>query len=268
MRSLQAVIEHPQYDLVGVCVYSNAKAGRDAGELCGTAPTGVVTTSKIDDILAADPDCVLYMPKSDGVDVDDVCRMLESGVNIVTIVTGFHSPGGLAPDVRRRVEDACLRGGTSVFATGPGMGWTSEVLPLTLTALQRRLDRLTIDQFSDMASRNSPEMLGQLFGMDPVGFDADRHAAHLARGYGAPLRHVAAALSAPIDDITATSSVAVATTTVELPVATIPAGSVAAQRFEITGVRNGKPFLVFRPVYYVTRKLEPAWDLRDTGWRG
>ena len=34
LRSLRAVIEHPQFDLVGLYVYSDAKAGRDAGENC------------------------------------------------------------------------------------------------------------------------------------------------------------------------------------------------------------------------------------------
>jgi len=38
--ALQALIEHPDFDLVGVKVYSDTKAGRDAGELCGLGPTG------------------------------------------------------------------------------------------------------------------------------------------------------------------------------------------------------------------------------------
>ena len=34
-HSLRAVIAHPNLDLVGLYVYSEDKAGRDAGELCG-----------------------------------------------------------------------------------------------------------------------------------------------------------------------------------------------------------------------------------------
>ena len=41
-RSLRAVIEHPQLELVGVHVNSPEKAGRDAGDLCGLGPTGVI----------------------------------------------------------------------------------------------------------------------------------------------------------------------------------------------------------------------------------
>ncbi len=62
MASLPAVIEHPSFDLVGVRVYSDQKAGRDAGELCGLGPKGVIATKNIDDIIAAKPECVVYMP--------------------------------------------------------------------------------------------------------------------------------------------------------------------------------------------------------------
>jgi 2,4-diaminopentanoate dehydrogenase len=37
-KSLRGVIEHPDMELVGVYVHSAAKAGRDAGELCGVDP--------------------------------------------------------------------------------------------------------------------------------------------------------------------------------------------------------------------------------------
>ena len=76
-RALRAVIEHPDYDLAGVYVHSAAKAGLDAGELCGTATTGVVATNDIDDVLALEPDCVLYMPQ--GCDFDEMCRLLDVG---------------------------------------------------------------------------------------------------------------------------------------------------------------------------------------------
>jgi 4-hydroxy-tetrahydrodipicolinate reductase len=46
--------------LVGLYVHGQDKAGRDAGELCGTAPTGVTATASVDDIIELSPDCVLY----------------------------------------------------------------------------------------------------------------------------------------------------------------------------------------------------------------
>ena len=58
-----------------------------------------------------------------------------------------------------------------------------------------------------------------------------------------------------------------ATRDVEIAAGTVKAGTVAAQRPIATGLRNGKPLLRFRANWYVTTDLEPAWDLRETGWR-
>ena len=80
LRSLQAVIEHPELDLVGLFVYSEGKEGKDAGELCGLAPTGVKATRNADEIVSLRPDCVLYM--GDRADIDVICRLLESGANV------------------------------------------------------------------------------------------------------------------------------------------------------------------------------------------
>ena len=81
IRALKAVIDHPAMDLVGLWVHSPAKVGRDAGDLADRGHTGVVATSSVEDILAIEADCVLYMPY--GCNVDELCRILASGKNIV-----------------------------------------------------------------------------------------------------------------------------------------------------------------------------------------
>jgi hypothetical protein len=45
MPALRALIEHPTFEFVGVRVSSDAKAGRDAGELCGVGSTGIHATT-------------------------------------------------------------------------------------------------------------------------------------------------------------------------------------------------------------------------------
>ena len=102
-KSLRDVIEHPQMDLVGLYVSSPDKVGRDAGELAGLdRTTGVVATSEIADVVALAPDCVLYMRQ--GCDIDEVCTLLEAGIDIVTTAGEFHHPGSMDPAVRERVE--------------------------------------------------------------------------------------------------------------------------------------------------------------------
>ena len=191
MASLRALIEHPNFDLVGVYVYSDEKAGRDAGELCGIGPTGIIATRNIEDIIAAKPDCVVYMPVT--YDLDDICRLLESGVNISTLLEHFHDPESLDPQVRQRIEAACQRGGTSIYSSGTSPGFVTEPLPVVLTSLQRRLDCLTINEFADMSERNSPEMMSMLFGSEPAP-DRQRHRTEygfVLRLFAAPARESA-----------------------------------------------------------------------------
>ena len=267
LRSLRAVIEHPDLELVGLYVYSESKAGMDAGELCGLEPTGVTATRDVDEILALRPDCVLYM--GDRADVDVLCRLLESGANVVSTRSEFHRPASMDPGVRARIEAACTTGSSSLFSTGSSPGFITEALPFALLSLQRRLDRLTIDEFADMSSRNSPEMIFDLmgFGRAPEHFDPRGVEAHGGASFAGSLAVVADALSLPLDDVVASGHVAVATKTVDIAAGTVEAGTIAAQRLEVTGMHGGRPLLTFRANWYLTPEVDPAWDLRETGWR-
>ena len=66
-------------------VHNPAKVGKDAGELAGIAPIGVAAIASLDEVIALKPDCVLYMPHL--LDWNEVCRLLESGANIITTRT-------------------------------------------------------------------------------------------------------------------------------------------------------------------------------------
>ncbi|WP_416976547.1 dihydrodipicolinate reductase [Streptomyces sp. T028] len=267
MAALRALIDHPQYDLVGVHVHSDGKAGRDAGELSGKETTGVLATQDIEDIVAAKPDCVVYMPVT--YDLDELCRLLEAGVNVSTLLEHFHDPEALDPEVRRRIEESCRRGGASLFSAGTSPGFVTEALPVVLTSLQRRLDRLTIHEYADISERNSPEMLSMLFGGDPAAAHVTGVAASTKEHYGSSLRRLARTLSIPLDDITATAEVAVSTRPLTTAAGTFEAGTVAAWRIEIQGVRAGEPVLRMIPTWYIATDLDPAWEFpfEGQGWR-
>jgi hypothetical protein len=266
-HSLRAVVEHPTLELAGVFVHTKEKAGRDAGELCGLEPTGVTATGDIDEILALQADCVLYMPLL--CDLDDVCRILVSGADIVTTRGEFHHPAGMPSEDRMRVEAACAEGKTSIHSTGSSPGFITEALPLTLISTQRRLTNLTINEYADLSQRDSPALLFDVmgFGKPPTAFD-ERRLTHARTSFGPSLRLVAEALSLPLGSIEASGSFATTTKDLEIAAGTLAAGTVAAQRITAEGMRNGKPLLRFSATWYCSATdLAPAWDVRDTGWR-
>jgi hypothetical protein len=197
-----------------------------------------------------------------------VCRILESGANIVTTRGEFHRPENLAPGLRERVLSACTTGGTSIHSTGSSPGFITEALPLVLLSMARSLEHLQIDEFADMSSRNSPDLLFNImgFGADPAKFDPRRFG-HIAHSFGPSLSALADAIGLPIDAVEGGGEISVATHDVEIAAGTVKAGTVAAQRPSATGMRDGKPLLRFQANWYVTTDLEPVCDLRETGWR-
>jgi hypothetical protein len=265
-RSLRHIIEHPGLVLAGVYVTSEAKSGRDAGDLCGLPPTGVTATSDIDEILALGADCVLYMPAS--CDLDQVCDILASGTNIITTRGEFHHPGSMRTADRERVDRACAERGASIHSTGSSPGFISEAIPLVLASIQRRLDAVTINEYADLSSRDSPDMLFDLmgFGHSAAEFPQERFA-YGASSFGPSLRLIAEAVGLPLDSVTATGEVALTPEEITIAAGTLEAGTVAAQRMTVTGTRAGRALLSFTATWYCTIALDPAWTVRGNGWR-
>jgi 4-hydroxy-tetrahydrodipicolinate reductase len=264
--ALRKVIEHPQMELVGLWVHSPKKVGRDAGEICGAEPTGVRATSRMEDIIAARPDCVLHMPQT--LDLDAVSRLLEAGINIVTTRFEFLNPARMDPEIRARTEAACRRGGASIHSTGATPGFITEAVPIVLSSIERRLERIVIEEFADLTSRNSPELLFQFMGFGrPPGGPADQEEAAVRAGYKQSMHLLADALGVPLDGFETTDEEAIARRDTEVAAGVIKAGTVAAKRMTISGLRRGSPLIVVRSNWYLSRDVEADWELRETGWR-
>jgi 4-hydroxy-tetrahydrodipicolinate reductase len=265
--ALAELIRSPQFELVGVYVHSESKDGRDAGELCGLPPTGVKATRDIDSLIKLKPDCVIAV--QDGANVDDVCRFLEAGINVSTSRVDYLEPKAMDPEVRRRVEDACRRGGSSIHASGSSPGFSSETLPLAAVTMSRRMDLMTIDEFADIpASCPDVQCVGMGFGR-PIGGAFDPGLlAHVAHGFQQSLNVVAEGLGVELEGFDIFGEAAGARERFLLPGGTpIEKGTMAAQRITIAGLRHGKPFLRFRINWYCSTEIDKDWELRDSGWR-
>ena len=248
-HAVAAVHEHPDLELVGALVYSDAKAGRDIGDVCGIGDIGVTTTKEPDEIIALDADCVLYMPQGEmnpmGA-LDDICRLLASGKNVVsTAVTGLIYPLSLGRRVVEKLETACTQGRSSFHATGIEPGWAAEVLPLTMSGLFQRIDSLLVQELMDYTTYDSADMLFDIMGFgkapdEPVPM-ADAALAGVT--FRAPLMLLADGLGATIEDFVYHRDVAVAGKAFDIKAGRIEAGTVAAQRFGYTAVIGGRPAL-------------------------
>jgi 4-hydroxy-tetrahydrodipicolinate reductase len=87
IHAVPGIVAHPALELAGLWVHSESKVGRDAGEICGIDPVGVIATNDVDALLHdTDAEVISYMANSDvrpGEVVDDLCAMLAAGKNVV-----------------------------------------------------------------------------------------------------------------------------------------------------------------------------------------
>lgn len=264
-RALQAVIDHPRMELVALRVFSPGKAGKDAGDLCDRPATEIAAGLDIAETIAAKPDCVVYLP--DHAEIDDMCRLLSAGINIATALVGFNHRKTMDAAMRERLEQACTEGKASLYSTGSSPGWSTELVPLVLFAMQRRLDSFTITDYADNSKRDSPDMLALLgFGKKPDSLDPNRKSgtsASMPPTFGA----LAEAIGLPLDDTSTTIEYALANKTERIAAGIIEAGTVGAMRMGFIGWRDGKPLLQRFSTWYVTRDIDQPWELRDSGWR-
>lgn len=264
--AMRAVLAHPKLELVGVKVYAPAKIGVDAGTLCGAPDTGIAAVGDMASIIATRPDCVLYMPESS--DMDDICALLEAGINISTTRAEFFHPGSMPPETRARIEQACARGQSAIHSSGSSPGFITEALPLVLLSLSRRLELLTIEEFANCVDGCSEDMLVNImgFGETPERFAA-RPFIERDQVFGHSLEALADAVGITIDRFEVSGDIALAAEPTRLHRSTIAAGTVAGQRMITTGYRGDRPVMRFQCNWFVTEKLDPPWPLQPDGWR-
>jgi hypothetical protein len=258
--SIRHFAENPCYELAGVYVTSDAKAGRDAGELADIPPLGVTATTSVDEVLALDADCVNYAPLY--ADTEVMAQILRSGKNIVTPV-GFVYPKARDPKEIELLESACRDGGTSLHGAGIHPGFSGDLLPLTFARLCTRIDRIVVQEVADLAQHPSKEMMfdGLGFGRDPVEAVAEpsQIVATMERIFHESMALVAAGLGVDVDRFSTEFDVAVAKRPLQVRAGEIDEGRVAGMRFQWLAWAEEKPLVVFRTFWKMGDDLEPDW---------
>ncbi len=258
-HAIRAIAEDPQLALAGVWVHGESKDGVDAGTIAGIAPLGVKATRDKQALLALDADCVLYAPLL--ADVDEMCAILESGKNLVT-PTGFSFVKD--PALAGRIEAACQKGGVSFHGSGIHPGFAGDRLPLVLSALCRRIDKITVYEVCDLSQGSeSPEMVMQQLGFGMSAADAAKEPPALmgvmSRIFFESMDMVAAGLGFALDGYDHRHEFAVAKRDVPVHAGMIKQGHVAGQHFEYTGLVKGRPVIQFNTYWKMSKEIEPSW---------
>ncbi len=265
---LAEVIDNPEYDLVGVFVYSPDKVGVDAGALVGRPDTGVVATNDKAAILALDADVVLHSAsKAYGfpnfqANTDDIVALLQSGKSVITATSYAHLPT-LGAEVNERIQTACAAGKSRFCPAGEHPGFMLERLAVSLTALCQRVNTITIQQFVDCSHVPEERMLVDLMGMgkrpEEISVESPAFRAVSTQSEQA-IGAAADVLGVRIDEIRHVIRTAVSPNDVTLDCATLRAGTVVGQILSWTGYHDAKPVLVVEEYWVCTADI-PDWDL-------
>ena len=257
-RSVRAIVAVPHLELVGCYAWAADKVGRDVGELCGIEPVGVAATNDVDALLALRPDCVVYNPKWS--DVDELVRILEAGVNVVT-TAAFITGHALGESDRARVASACERGGASIFGSGMNPG-LANLLALVSAGVCDRIDSISVLESVDSTGYDSPETelkVGFARRIDDPGLPGMTEEGTAV--FGDAVRLMADALGVSLDEIRCEATYAQTTQDLDLGSWTIPAGCVAGVSASWQGRLDGRTVVDLRVRWRKGTTLEPDWPI-------
>ena len=246
---LRAVIDHPDLELAGLYVYGEHKAGRDAGEIARRAPTGVIATRSIDEILDIDADVVIHAPRVQfpyDAHKEDICRLLSSGKNLITI-NGHSFPLYHGKAYAQSFEDACRKGNATLFCTGLNPGFVVDKIAAAATGICTEIDSISIREVYNCWEMPVPDYVFGVMGMgsDPHELDMQNGPlAELFEGqFAEQVCHLAHRLGVKLDRIEPDHAVVATPRDIHAVAGVVPAGTVAATNWRWHAIAAGKRFI-------------------------
>jgi 2,4-diaminopentanoate dehydrogenase len=265
--ALKQLVSDPRFKLTGVWVSSDAKVGKDAGELARLdVTTGVAATNDLDEIIAAKPDCIVYCAMGDTRLPDamaDVRKILAAGIDVVGSGLGvLQYPWQVIPDKYiGRIEDAAREGDSTVFMTGVDPGFVTDLLPFALAGTCQSIEQVRTMEIAAYASYDGATVMFDVMGFGNEIGDLPMlyQPGVLSIAWGTAIREMAAGLDIEVDEIRDSVEQEPAPEDFEVAVGTIKKGTVAAVRFLIEGMVKGKPVIVVEHVTRLRGDLRPDW---------
>jgi hypothetical protein len=196
-------------------------------------------------------------------DVDELVRILEAGVSVVS--TAAFITGATLGDHRVRIADACTRGASSMFGSGVNPGF-AELLAIVTAGICDRVDKITVQESADSTLYDSPATeIPAGFGR-PIGDPGlPAMTAHGTAVFAEAVAMVADALGVELDEITCEAEYAQTTEDLDLGSWTIKAGCVAGLAASWQGRIGGRTIVELRVRWKKGQTLEPDWPIED-GW--
>jgi hypothetical protein len=265
IAAIKGVLEHPDLELAGCWVHSEAKSGKDVGDIIGTAALGVTATNEVGAIMALDADAVIYAPLMPN--PDEVAALLKSGKNVVTPVGWFYPGEKEAAPLRA----AALDGNVTLHGTGIAPGGISDKFPLMISIMSTGVTFVRAEEFSDLRTYEAPDVLRYVmgFGDTPEKALTGPMQKLLDGGFIQSVKMIVDKAGFNVDPkIRATQEIAVATAPIDSPMGAIQSGQVAARKFHWEALVGDEVVVRVTVNWFMGEEnLDPAWTFGPEGQR-
>jgi 2,4-diaminopentanoate dehydrogenase len=266
-HALSQLITDQRFELTGVWVSSDSKAGKDAAELAGLDnSTGIAASTDLDEVLATKPECAVYTAMADNRlpdALEDYRRILAAGVNVVGSSAVFlQYPWQTLPDeLVTPIEDAAKAGNASLFVNGIDPGFANDLLPLALAGTCQSIEQIRCMEIINYDTYDSATVMFDVMGfgkpLDELPMLLQPGVLSLA--WGSVVRQLAAGVGVELDEVTETYIREPAPEDFDIASGHIRKGSAAALRFEVRGMTGGKAAVVLEHVTRLRDDLRPDW---------
>lgn len=269
--AIRAVLGHAELELTGVIVSSEAKDGRDAGELAGLPPVGVKATRDAASVLADGVDVVVYTASADVRPDDAMAELLQclsAGCDVVsTSFYDFLHPALVPPEQMAKISAATTAGNSSLFVSGIDPGWAMDVLPLFASGMVSGIEQIRCQEIFNYALYDAPDVVRYIigFGQPMDELPLMLHDEVLLKIWEPMVRLVGQGLGIELDEVKTYIERRPLEKTVQVAgMGEFVAGSQGAFRFEVQGMKNGKPLIVAEHITRIDVSCAQDWPYPPT----
>ena len=272
--AVKMIQQKKSLELVGAIDIDPSKVGRDAGEVFAFPHTGVIISDDIDAVLKLDAHVVLlYLPtiyesgnmrpSGYGPMAENICRALKAKKNVLTPLPVYHVHK-TAPAIYEMINQCALENGVSYVQQGIFPGLFNPYLPVVLSSMAGRVDRVIVTGGEDDANNASPWVRVFGYGKDPATFNSQRLKDIITSYYGPAVMEIADRVGLEYDEYVENHEIFTAKEELNPPWGPVKPGSISAHLFSMRCLRDGRELTGFHFVHKVCHELKPENPIADT----
>lgn len=252
---VRQVASRKSLKIVGAVDIDPAKIGRDAGEVCGLPrKIGVAIAGDVaKTIRAAKPDvAILCTSSSLKKVVGEFADVLRLKVPIVSTTEELAYPVKSNAAAAKKIDALARRARVAVLGTGVNPGFTMDALPITLTAVCERVQKVHVDRVQDASRRRLPFQQKIGAGLTRAEFEARvKNGSVRHVGLAESITMIADAMGWKLDRITDEIQPKMADQPVSSQFMTVEAGRVCGLIQDGVGYRKGEPIITLHMEAYL-----------------